>query len=89
MPPLPTDVAEVLTRYDGALRTHGVRLELVGVAEGVATISVDLSSAASSCSGDCGVPLPALLLTLERDVRGVPGLADVRWRRGGEPGAPV
>ncbi|MGA9839684.1 MAG: hypothetical protein WBF81_02420 [Thermoplasmata archaeon] len=89
MLPASVDVEEVLARYRANLRTHGVEVALRSLTDHAAVIEVDLAAGASSCSGECGYPLPALLNLLQAELGRVPGLENVRWSTvGTAQGAP-
>ncbi len=79
----------VLARYRANLLTHGVEISLRSASGHAAEIEVDLSRSANSCSGPCGLPLPALLNLLLAELGRVPGLEQVHWSAvGSPPGAP-
>jgi len=79
MDPVARDVEAILVRYRGNLRTYGVDVTLRSFADRSATIEVDPTSAANSCEGECGIPLPALLNLLQAELGRVPGLDHVHW----------
>ena len=75
------EVEDVLKRYNPNFRALGFTVDLERVEDGRASLSVDLPPFhVGVCSGGgCDLPLPGLLMALERELRAIPGIRELRW----------
>ncbi len=83
--PATRELERVLALFNRNLRTYGVRVGLARVDRGTVELRVDRSLGAGVCSSGCDIPLPALLLALERQLGAVQGVDALRWTPGLSP----
>jgi hypothetical protein len=79
MEPVASEVDAILDRYRENLRTYGVRVTLRASGAHEATIEVVRTGESTSCAGECGIPLPALLNLLRAELDRVEHLDRVLW----------